>query len=350
MNPTLEDLKTMSVCPTLDDIRFVPQYSDIESRSEVSLKTDLGNGIALGLPIVASPMDTVTGHQMVADISKLGGLGILHRYTSVEAQVAEIEAAKKQGATLIGAAVGTNGDYLERAGALVGSGVQVLCVDVAHGHHILMKKALGKLREKFGDGLHIMAGNVATAEGFEALEAWGADSVRAGIGGGSACSTQIQTGHGLPNLITALECSRTAKRATVILDGGIKNAGDVVKALGLGCHAVMMGSLLAGTDSSPSVLYKDATTGMLRKGYRGMASRSAQLDWRKKSSAAEGVVGSVPYVGSLEDFLGEMAGNIRSGLSYTGARTIPEFQKKAKFVLVSPAAHAEGKPHVLTRG
>jgi IMP dehydrogenase len=344
-----DELMSMLVEPTLDDILLTPKYSDIRSRSEISLETDLGNGVKLSLPIVASPMTTVTEADMASRMAAAGGLGVIHRYNSIEVQVDEVHKALKS-TNLIGAAIGTTGDFLERAEALVEAGARVICVDVAHGHHILVKEALQALRDRFGKDLHIMAGNVATAEGFRALQEWGADSIRMGVGGGAICSTRIQTGHGVPNLITILACAEVATTSTLIIDGGIKNAGDIVKALSLGCHAVMVGSLLAGTDASPGEVYEDVITMTHRKKYIGMASKEAQMKWRGKASAAEGVSGSVPYIGKLEDHLGELAGNIRSGLSYSGARTLKEFQVKAEIRLISHAAHAESKPHILTRG
>jgi IMP dehydrogenase len=344
------ELKSMLVEPTLDDILLSPRFSDIRSRSEVSLKTDIGNGIVLDLPIISSPMTTVTGHEMAHRIAKAGGLGIIHRYNTIEQQVDEVHKALEGEDLNVGAAIGTGDDYFERAQALVEAGAKVLCIDVAHGHHIMVREALHKLREQFGDNLHIMAGNVATGAGLKALEEWGADSARLGVGGGSICSTRIQTGHGVPNLTTILECVETATKIKMIIDGGIKNAGDITKALALGCDAVMVGSLLAGTDASPGEVYEDMITMTQRKKYVGMASKEAQMKWRGRSSAAEGVSGSVPYIGKLEDHLGELAGNIRSGLSYSGARNLKEFQVKAEIRLISHAAHAESKPHILTRG
>lgn len=329
---------------TLDDILLQPQYSEIRSRKEVDLTTDLGNGITLKFPIISSPMDTVTDAKMATRLARIGGLGIIHRYNSIARQAAAVRIAVYDGqGGHVGAAVGTTGDYLERAKELVDAGATVICVDVAHGHHIMMKEALHELRNTFGDKLHIMAGNVATTFGFQQLQRWGADSIRCGIGGGSACSTRIQTGHGVTNLRTIEECAEQPKKAKLILDGGIKNAGDIVKALAVGADAVMIGSLLAGTDASPGEIVDG------RKLYRGMASKEAQMAWRGKASAAEGVVSSVPYVGLLEDYIEELCGNIRSGCSYSGARNIKELKERAVYDIISQSAQQESKPHILTR-
>jgi IMP dehydrogenase len=330
---------------TLDDVLLRPQYSEIRSRTEVDLSVDLGKGIKLKFPIIASPMDTVTDCKMATRLALIGGLGIVHRYNSIVRQVNAVRlAAYDGGGGSVGGAVGTTGDYIERAQELVSAGARVICVDVAHGHHIMMKEALGELKKVLPATTHIMAGNVATRDGFEALQAWGADSIRCGVGGGSACSTRTQTGHGVSNLQTLLEVTRHATTSKIILDGGIKNAGDIVKAIALGADAVMVGSLLAGTDASPGQVVDG------RKVYRGMASKEAQIDWRGKAAAAEGVVGSVPYVGLLEPYIEEICGNIRSGYSYTGARNTKELQTKVQWDYISAATQAESKPHILTRG
>ena len=202
---------------SFDDVLLVPQYSDIQSRTEeVNLSSDLGK-INLSLPIISSPMDTVTEGEMAASMSMQGGVGIIHRYNSIEEQAQQVRRAS----VVAGAAIGVSGDYLERAAALIESGVDILCVDIAHGHHALMRHALTTIRNTFGYDIHIMAGNVATLEAVNDLSDWGADSVRIGIGGGSICSTRIQTGHGMPTLQSIIECSATDRDVTLIAAGGI---------------------------------------------------------------------------------------------------------------------------------
>jgi IMP dehydrogenase len=245
----------------------------------------------------------------------------------------------------VGAAIGTSGDYLERATALVNTGITLLCVDVAHGHHILMKEALRSLRVTIGDTVHIMAGNVATLEGYNDLVDWGADSVRCNIGGGSICSTRVQTGHGVPGLQTIIDCARSDRNAPIIADGGIRNSGDVVKALAAGADFVMLGSLLSGTDETPGDII-NTPTGKV-KAYRGMASKDAQIDWRGKTSSLEGVATTVPCKGPVGDVLDDLIRGIRSGLSYSGARRISELQAKAKFVRQTSSGQAESATHIL---
>ena len=331
---------------TYDDVLLVPQYSDIISRREVNLTTDFGKGVELSLPIIASPMDTVSEADMAGNLGELGGLSIIHRYNTVEEQSAMIASLGKK--VLVGAAVGVLDDYMDRSRAAIEAGAKVICIDVAHGHHVLVKRAIQSIRELVGDDVHIMAGNVATLEGFNDLADWGADSIRCNIGGGSICTTRIQTGHGVPGLETILQCAKSDRDAKIIADGGIKNSGDIVKAFAAGADAVMLGSLLAGTDCSPGTVFK-TETGELRKTYRGMASAAAQRDWRGRVSSCEGISSSVPYRGKLADVIKELERGIRSGLSYSGARSVRELQAKAQWLQQSNAGATESSAHIRLR-
>jgi len=331
-----------SVC--FDDVLLEPQYSDIRSRSEV----DIGGNLSrhrLGLPILSSPMDTVTEETMCRTIRTHGGLGILHRYNSIDDQQRMIESMYND-VDAIGAAVGVTGDYLLRAQAVVASGASVLCVDIAHGHHALMEHALKSIKDRFGDTVCVIAGNVATLKGFNDLSDWGADAVKIGIGGGSICSTRIQTGHGMPTLQSIMECSKSDRSAKLIADGGIKNSGDIVKALAAGADFVMLGSLLAGTDESPGELFEDIT-GKKYKAYRGMASREAQMDWRGTVSSLEGVATTIPYKGSVSTSLKDLEKGIRSGFSYSGARNLAELQARCRFLEQTSAGQVESSTHIL---
>lgn len=332
---------------SFDDVVMVPQYSDIKSRSEVSLSIKLNNtNIVLGAPVIASPMDTVSGPDMaIALWQHAKALAILHRYCSIEVQAQNVKRVVDGGATAA-AAIGINGDYFERATELVRAGASVICVDVAHGHHIMMKDALTKLRKAFPH-CHIMAGNVATLEGFNDLSDWGADSIRVGIGSGSICSTRVQTGHGVPLFQNILDISKTDRPAQLISDGGIKVFGDISKAIGGGADFVMMGSMFAGTDESPGDLI--ATMDGKRKTYRGMASKDSQIEWRGYHSSNEGISTTIPYKGPVKNILTDMLGAMVSGFSYSGARNITELQNKAKFKRVTHASMVEGTTHILTR-
>ena len=332
---------------TYDDVLLVPQYSDIKSRNEVYLTSPLDESLVFKLPIISSPMDTVTESEMAFTMDRLGGVGIIHRYNSIEEQAGLVAEVINAGAQNVGAAIGVSGDYFERAQTLVENGVSVLCVDVAHGHHILMRDVLGILKKSFGESVHIMAGNVATLEGINDLAQWGANSVRCNIGGGSICSTRIQPGHGLPGLQTIFDCAKTDHDVAIIADGGIRTAGDIVKALAAGADFVMLGSLLAGTDETPGEIVQ-LPSGM-KKRYRGMASKDAQMDWRGRYSSNEGVSTFIDYKGSVVDILEDLRGGMLSGLSYSGCRTITGLQAKAKWTRQTTAGLSESKTHILSK-
>jgi IMP dehydrogenase len=333
---------------SFDDVLLVPQMSAVKSRSEIDISSNLSRHRFM-LPIIASPMDTVSGPRMALAMNKSSGLSVLHRYNTINEQVEMVSYIKEVGReNKIAAAIGMSGDFEARAVALYHAGVRILCVDVAHGHHVMMEGCLKRLKDLFGDDVHIIAGNVATLEAFEALSEWGADSIRVGIGGGSICSTRIVTGHGVPTFQSVLECSKTSYDTKIIADGGIKTTGDMVKALAAGADFVMIGSMLSGTDETPGEVLVGAK-GEKYKEYRGMASKEAQRDWRGKSSTPEGIATMVPYKGSVVDILKDLDGGIRSGLSYTGVRNIKELQSRAHFILQSSAAQLESNTHILWR-
>jgi len=333
---------------TYDDVLLVPQYSDIESRKTIDIGNNLGRSIHLDLPVISSPMDTVTETDMAAAIYQAGGLGIVHRYNSLLQQSRLISDARQNDILNIGAAIGVTGDFEERARVLQDAGANVLCVDVAHGHHFLVERAIKTIKDALGKSVHIMAGNVATAEGYQALSDWGADSVRCNVGGGSICSTRIQTGFGVPGLHTIFECSRVRDRAQIIADGGIKTSGDIVKALAAGADFVMLGSLLAGTNETPGTVLNSAS-GKRYKTYRGMASKAAQQDWKGDYSSNEGVSAVVPAKGPVSEVLKDLRNGIASGFSYAGARNIEELQSNAHFIRQTTAGKVESSPHILQK-
>jgi IMP dehydrogenase/GMP reductase len=207
-----------------DDVLLVPKYSDVESRSQVSLRSELGKGLQFETPIIASPMDTVSGLEMALKLSQLGGVAIIHRYNTVEEQ-AEIVRQVKRAGERVGAAVGANGDYMTRVAALMQAGVDFICIDVAHGHHKMVHDALKSIRSVYGPGLHIMAGNVATSEAFEALQTWGANSIRVGIGGGCFVpDTQVITASGIKNIQDI-----TVKDQVLTHDGSFRSVINALK-------------------------------------------------------------------------------------------------------------------------
>ena len=339
-------------CLSYDDVLLTPQYSNIKSRSEINIGAALDQNHNFAIPIISAPMDTVTEASMALKLGKMGALGILHRYNKIEQQ---LEMAREVRKNLpedlpIAAAIGITGDYMERATELINGGVTILCLDVAHGHHVLMKNALSSIKDRFADKVHLMAGNIATKQGFKDLAAWGANSIRIGIGGGSICSTRIQTGHGVSTLQSVFECAKISKASGVklIADGGIKNSGDMVKAIAAGADMIMVGSLLAGTTETPGEVIKNKD-GHTYKVYRGMASKEAQMKWRGKTSSLEGISAFVPLRGSVSQVVNELSVGLRSGFSYSGARNIFELQSNAEFIRQTNASLSESSTHILKR-
>lgn len=264
------------------------------------------------------------------------------------------------GSLRVAAAVGVRPGYLERAEQLLHAGADALVIDIAHGDSVMAVDAARELRRTFGDGWDMIIGNVATADGTQRLIDVGADGIKVGIGPGSICVTRIVTGFGMPQLSAIAECAPVTSAAGVplIADGGIKAAGDIVKALAAGAQSVMIGSLLAGTRESPGMVV--VRGGRRFKVTRGMASLEAnialQATERQLPAAQipkkeyervvpEGVEARVPYRGPVESILYQLVGGLRSGLSYAGARTIPELQATAEFVRISPAGQRESGPH-----
>ena len=332
---------------SFDDVLLLPQHSDIVSRSEVSMAYELENieGHIFRLPVVSSPMDTVTEFETAKQMFESGGFGIVHRYLSeIEQKNISLKCAEQ--GIIAGFAVGTGSQDRERARFLIEDGLaEIICVDVAHGHHIAAAEMVSFLSKNWGDQIHIMAGNVATLEGFNFLADAGAHSVRVGIGGGSICSTRIQTGHGCPTLQSVIDCAKSDRDALLIADGGIRTAGDIVKALGAGADLVMLGSMLAGTDCSPGDIIEH-DNGEKCMEYRGMASRRAQTAWRGKVASKEGVASHIPYKGELEAVIADIQDRLRSGLSYSGARSIEQFQNTALFIMQTSAGWRESNTHI----
>ena len=333
----------MKTALSFDDVLLVPQYSEIFTRKDIKIQQKLKGLHPLRLPIISSPMDTVTEDRMACAMHKEGGVGIIHRYNTVVEQASMVAEVRMSGHQ-VGAAIGVGDTSIERAKALVEAGVNFLCIDVAHGHHAKARYALQVLKNTFGDEVHLMAGNVATLEAFNDLADWGADSIRVGIGGGSICSTRIQTGHGMPTLQSVMDCAESDRDVTLIADGGIRTSGDIVKALAAGADFVMLGSLLAGTDETPGQVIN--TKNGREKIYRGMASKEAQRSWRNRVSSIEGVSHTVPLKGPVADVLGELRTGITSGISYSGADSVLSLQSRATFIRQTQSGQVESSTHI----
>lgn len=464
---------------TFDDVLLAPKHSSVISRSQTNLKTKLSRRIALNMPVVSANMDTVTEANMAIALAREGGIGIVHRFLTIEQHVEEVQKVKrsesiiieqpytitpeqtikhavdymkkvgvsgllvvengnklvgivtgkdirfesnlerkitdimtrnvvtakygitideakdilhknrieklplvdeenhikglitskditkmnqypfaskdKKGRLLVGAAVGVKGDFMERTEALLEAGADTIVVDIAHGHSENAINAVRHIKKAFPD-CELIAGNVATHEGVKDLADAGVDAVKVGVGSGSICITRIITGSGVPQLTAIMDCAKAAKDYDVplIADGGIRNSGDITKALAAGASTVMLGSLLAGTDESPGASL--TKNGKKYKIYRGMASFYASLGRKFREGqltmeddlndyVPEGVEALVEYKGSVVEIVRQLAGGLRSGLSYCGATTIPEMQKNAEFIKMTTAGFMESMPH-----
>ncbi len=333
----------MSQAITFDDVLLIPSYNHHESRRIVDIGvTDRQGLLTLALPVMSSNMDTITESNMANFMHSKGGIGVLHRFLSISDNIKQFKACQGQ----VFVSVGCSTAELERAEALRDAGADFFCVDVAHAHAKYVGKMLKNLRKLLGSRC-IMAGNVATYAGADYLASCGADIIKAGIGGGSVCSTRIKTGFGVPMLTCIQDCARTDR--SIVADGGIRTSGDVVKALAFGADFVMIGGMLAGTEPTPGeVITKD--NGSQVKRYRGMASREAQEDFLGQMNewkTAEGVSTDVPYSNQQDAIIADIVGGLRSGLTYAGADTISELQRKLNFVQVTQAGRVESMPHKL---
>jgi IMP dehydrogenase len=261
-----------------------------------------------------------------------------------------------QGRLRVGAAIGSSGDHLERADALVRVGVDVLAIDTAHGHSRGVLDAVLRIRERYPD-VQLIAGNVSTGAATVALCERGVDAVKVGQGPGSICTTRVVTGAGMPQITAITECARAASRfgVPIIADGGIRYSGDIAKAIAAGAHTVMIGSLLAGTEESPgeTILYE----GRSYKSYRGMGSIGAMQHGSGdryfqggtgRKLVAEGIEGRVPYKGPLSDTIFQLVGGLRSGMGYVGAKDIESMRRNARFIRISMAGLIESHPHDVT--
>ncbi|KTD11607.1 guanosine monophosphate reductase GuaC [Legionella gratiana] len=331
---------------TFDDVLLVPAYNHHESRRVVeTTSTDRLGKLTLELPVISSNMDTITESAMANFMTSKGAMGALHRFMSVEENIAEF----KKCSGIVFASVGCSTAELERAEALRDAGADYFCVDVAHAHAKYVGKTLKSLRQILADRC-IMAGNVATYAGADYLASCGADIIKAGIGGGSVCSTRIKTGFGVPMLTCIQDCSRADR--SIVADGGIKTSGDIVKALAFGADFVMIGGMLAGTSPTPGEVIQKSDGSKVKR-YRGMASKEAQenfLGEMHEWKTAEGVATEVPFKDNPDAIIADIVGGLRSGLTYAGSDTISELQRKLNYVIVTQAGRLESLPHKLLAG
>ncbi len=371
---------------SFDDILCIPQYSELNSRDEVRLDTYIGT-LQLSVPIVSAPMDTVTGVDMAAFMARVGGMGFIHRYCSIDKQCEMVKTVLSENpAWPVGAAVSVNGDAKERATAVVDAGAKALCIDVAHGHTRAALDMCQWLAEQYGHMAVIVSGNICTYQAALDYVAAGATALRVGIGSGSSCSTRDVAGVGVPQFTAiklvrdALIKSRSVNDISIISDGGVRKSGDIVKAIAAGADAVMLGGLLAPylVSAAPTVLINtnegsglnkivrhwlegrevdakdvfsknnDVDFGpaiVKKKLFRGMASRTALLDKGEKSPIVEGVEYLLDIDYDFERTFASLVDGVRAGLAYLGANAIWKIKGNAPFVRVTSNSLVESSPH-----
>ena len=338
---------------TFDDVLLLPQYSRVlPSETDISLK--LTKKILLQVPFLSSAMDTVTESKMAIAMAQAGGIGVIHRNLSIKNQTKELYKVKKKN-LVVGAAVGTNKEDIDRAKSLIDNGCDLLVVDTAHGHSDKVLRTLSRLK-KISKVAPICVGNIATGVAAKKLYNSGADIIKVGIGPGSICTTRMVAGIGVPQISAIMDVKKALKKKNVkiISDGGIKFSGDIAKALAAGADAIMMGSIFAGTDESPGKKFK--FKGKLYKQYRGMgsigamssgsANRYFQKNFKDKSKfVPEGVEGRVIFKGSVSKIIYQLKGGLRSSMGYIGAKNLSQIIKNAEFVKITKAGFYESMVH-----
>ena len=360
---------------TFDDVLLVPKESDILPK-DVNLERKLTKRITLKIPLISSPMDTITEHKMAIAMALCGGLGVIHKNMSLEAQAKEVEIVKnfneiedinakvssvakpsvdEKGKLLAAAAVGISEDRYERIEKLIEAGADIIVIDTAHGHSQNVLKAIKEIKKLYSN-IDLIAGNIATSDGAKALIDAGVDAIKIGIGAGSICTTRIIAGVGVPQLTAISDASEIAKKNNIgsIADGGIKYSGDIVKAFAIGADAIMAGGLFSSTYEAPGdVIIID---GKKYKPYRGMGSVGAMIQGskdryfqsevvNKSKFVPEGIEGVTEYKGHVADVVYQIIGGVRAGMGYVGAKTINELQEKAEFVKITNQGLAESHVH-----
>lgn len=337
---------------TYDDIAIIPIFSHIESRSKFcSVITRVTKNIGLEIPIVSSPMDTVTESAMAIRLAQLGGLGFIHRFMSADAQAKEVACVRAENLK-VGAALGTTDNFEERAKLCSDAGADVFVIDVAHGHHILVERALKKLKDA-GFKQDFLVGSIVTSKAAEDLIKWGADGLRVGISCGSLCETATRVGVYCPQVSSIISVADIAYGAgiPVCADGGIRKPSDVAKALVLGASTVMLGSLFAATKESPGEIKKVGLwpNEELFKQYQGSASASSKSQRGEKIKNVEGNSKLIPYKGSIDRIVADIIDGVQSCMSYLDATTLDELVSNAygNIVEVTQAGNIEGQPHLM---
>ncbi len=320
---------------TYDDISLVPvEISGAKSRSDADTSTGF-LGLDLGLPVVSSPMDTVTGIEMAKALDDLGCLGILNRFDSSLEKMLNDDVNTK-GVKAVSIGLNTPDEIIEK----LLEKVQIICIDTANANNMEVLRKTEQVKNKYG--VYLIVGNTANGKTLKQLVDAGADAVRVGIGGGSVCTTSVQTGIGIGQVSSILDVYFAREQnnlpVKIIADGGIKNPGDVAKALALGADAVMLGRLLAGTREAPGEVIK--YNGQLWKKYRGSASFGVKM----KNEFIEGEETMVPYKGHVKNVINAISDGVKSAMSYMNKLTINELRKTDSFAILSNSSFIERLP------
>lgn len=330
---------------SFDDVLISPKYNKILSRKDVNFKTRVTRNYEIEIPLLAANMDTICESKMAIALGGLGGLGVIHRFMTLEEQVKEVEKVRREG-LICAAAIGVK-DLELRVKSLAEAGVNILVIDIAHGHSKYAGKTLDYIKQNYPQ-IDVMAGNIATKDAAEYFLSKGADAVKVGIGPGSLCTTRLMTGAGIPQITAIMDVYEATKgEIPICADGGIKLPGDLTKALGAGANNVMLGFVLAGTEETPGeTIEKDGKKYRL---YRGSASydvsvKKAELNGEKeKPISVEGEQTLIQYKGNIKPIIEEFLGGLASGMTYIGAGKMKDLIGKADFIEVTPLGREESK-------
>lgn len=336
---------------SFDDVLIVPKYNKVPSRKDVNFKTRVTKNHSIDIPILAANMDTICESEMAITLGRLGGLGVIHRFLTIKEQAAQVKLVKDNN-LLAAAAIGVK-DYQERSEALSQVGVDILVLDVAHGHSKRTDTVLDFIKTNYPK-IDVMVGNIATKDAAEHFINKGADGLKVGIGPGSMCITRIMAGAGVPQISAIMDAYEASQgRVPVCADGGLKYPGDLTKAIGAGADTIMSGSLFAGTLETPGNIIE--MDGKKFKEYRGMASYKATvkkmaLDGQKVDEVVhvEGEMTLTPYAGEVSLVIKKLLGGLASGMTYVGAQNIEALKGKADFVEITSAGMKESIAHGLT--
>ncbi len=347
---------------TFDDVLIMPKYSTVKSRKDVDIRSKLGS-YSLSIPVISANMDTVTGENMAAALSDAGALGVLHRFWDISDNVKAFKNLVGQ-RCYAACSVGIGEYELERAKRLLNAGCTLIVLDVAHGAQEQVAIQYKQILDYAKGQVHITVGNFATGQsimefvaecGYAFINDFNKDAaIKVGIGPGSACTTRIKTGVGVPQLSAIMDCVKTG--VTIIADGGMKTPGDIAKAIAAGASSVMLGGMLAGTEETPPVVeWRKSVVNSLREfennpsqiKYRGSASKEAYVDQGKDAShrTAEGESFTVSYKGPVASVLQDIEGGLRSSFTYVGATNVRDFQEKAKLIRISTNSVRESGAH-----